>query len=371
MWILIPAYEPDARMVALVEDLSRGGWRVLVVDDGSGPRFARPFDQVASRGAVVLRHGANHGKAAALRTGFAWLLRHAPGEPVVCADSDGQHTATDIALVADALARRADGGLDDAVVLGVRAFTGEVPFRSRLGNRATTAMLAAVTGRRISDTQTGLRGYPAGLLPWAMSVSGERFAYELSLLLDASRRHIPMVEVRVGTVYLDHNASSHFRPVIDSARVLAPLGLFAASSLLCFGIDAAALMALDRWTGSLAAAVVGARVLSAGVNFALNRRVVFRAGGPAAPQAVRYLALASALLAASYLSLLLLTTLGVPLLAAKVTTDLGLWLLSFGVQRAAVFTHRRQHVVAVPPGRAQESCERTVNTHGITPQTHV
>ncbi|WP_062311764.1 glycosyltransferase family 2 protein [Demequina rhizosphaerae] len=354
MWILIPAYEPDARLVALVRSLS-DIHRVLVVDDGSGPRFRAVFADAAAQGATVLRHDANRGKADALRTGFAWLVGHAPGEAVVCADSDGQHTPEDVARVASALRDRSAARLDDAVVLGAREFAGDVPLRSRLGNRATAALLATVTGRRLTDTQTGLRGYPAALLPWALAVRGRRFAYELELLLDASRRGIPVVEVPIRTVYLDRNASSHFRPVVDSVRVLWPLAMFAASSLAAFAIDAIALLALSAATGSLAVAVVGARLLSASTNFAVNRRAVFRSRGPVARQALRYAALAALLLFLSYASIRTLTELGVPLLPAKLGTDLVLWALSYGVQRAIVFAPPGATESRPTPGNAQDS----------------
>ncbi|WP_062306486.1 glycosyltransferase [Demequina subtropica] len=353
MWVLIPAYEPGPRMVALVEAL-RPHHRVLVVDDGSGAEFGGVFAAASRAGAHVLTHDANRGKAAALRTGMAWMHRHHPAEGLVCADSDGQHRPEDIEAVARALDERAASGLPPAIVLGARGFDGQVPLRSRVGNRAVSAATAAVTGLRLGDTQTGLRGYPASLLPWAIGVQGERFAYEMRVLLEASRAGIPVVEVRIGTVYLDGNAGSHFRPVVDSLHVLAPVALFAASSVTAFVLDAAALLALAQLTGSLGVAVVGARALSGTVNFLINRRAVFGARGPVARQAARYTALALALVGASYVSLLLLTMLGVPLLLAKVTTDLGLWALSFGIQRAVVFAHpapeRRASVVRVSPG---------------------
>ncbi|MDN4474384.1 glycosyltransferase [Demequina sp. SYSU T00192] len=345
MRVLIPAYEPDARLIALVEAL-QPAHRVLVVDDGSGSAYDAVFAEVAARGATVLRHESNRGKAAALRTGFAWMVGHAPGEAVVCADSDGQHTAADIGRVAAALADRSDARRDDAVVLGVRAFVGDVPLRSRLGNRVTAVLLTAVAGVRVSDTQTGLRGYPASLLPWALGVRGERFAYELELLLDASRQGVPVVEVPIRTVYLDGNASSHFRPVVDSARVLWPLALFAASSLAAFAIDAVAVLALSAATGSLAIAVVGARLVSASVNFAVNRRAVFRARGPVAGQAVRYALLAAVMLFLSYASLRTLTEAGAPLLPAKLVTDALLWALSYRMQRSVVFSTQQTRASA-------------------------
>ncbi|WP_062517247.1 bifunctional glycosyltransferase family 2/GtrA family protein [Demequina gelatinilytica] len=339
MWVLIAAYEPGPRLVELVDAL-RPRHRVLVVDDGSGQAFAAVFAAAAHAGAHVLAHDANQGKAAALRTGMAWLHRHHPTEALVCADSDGQHRPDDIEAVARVLADREASGLQPALVLGARGFDGEVPLRSRVGNRTVSAATAMVTGLRLDDTQTGLRGYPAALVPWAIGVHGERFAYEMRVLLEASRAGIPVVEVRIGTVYLDGNVGSHFRPVADSLRVLAPVAVFAASSLGAFALDTAVLLALADLTGSLAVAVVGARLLSGSVNFLINRRAVFASRDSVAREASRYLALALALVGASYVSLTLLTALGTPLLLAKVTTDVGLWALSFGIQRAVVFGRR-------------------------------
>jgi glycosyltransferase involved in cell wall biosynthesis len=318
---------------------SLGSWvTVVVVDDGSGPECEPLFDQCELLGAVVLHHEANAGKAAALRTGFAWLRRNHPREAVVCADGDGQHTPEDIRRVAQELESRTRAGLPDAVVLGVREFTGTVPARSRFGNAATSWLVRVVTGARIADTQTGLRGYPPGLIPWLLQVRGERFAYELRMLLDATREWIPVVEVPVATVYHERNESSHFRPLVDSLKVMMPLALFAASSLIAFGVDTTALLGLNAVTGNLAVSVVGARLVSATTNFTLNRRTVFRSRGPLAPQIAKYVALACVLLAASYAGLWAMTTLGLPLLAAKLLTDLALWLASYAIQRSVVFS---------------------------------
>jgi len=281
-WVLIPAYEPDDRLVELVaalrdvpdEGLFAG---IVVVDDGSGPAYALVFDAVARLGATVLTHQVNRGKAAALRTGTRWILTHAPGSDVVCADSDGQHRPDDIARVARTLAGRAEAGEPQAIVLGSRRFVGDVPLRSRFGNRMTTALMALATGTWIGDTQTGLRGYPAAMLPWVVGVPGERFAYELRVLLEAIRMGRPVVEVGIATVYLDDNASSHFRPVADSLRVMVPLVLFAASGLVAFGVDTLGVLVLEAVSGSLLVAVIGARIVSSAVNFLVNRRVVFGA----------------------------------------------------------------------------------------------
>jgi putative flippase GtrA len=349
MWVLIPAYEPDARLPTLVSRLV-GVAKVLVVDDGSGEDYADVFQESALLGALVLTHSQNEGKAAALRTGFRWLRENGTGDTVVCADSDGQHLPADVLAVGTQASERLAEGAPDAIVLGARSFVGEVPRRSRFGNGVTSWLVASVTGQRLADTQTGLRAYPASLLPWLLTVRGERFAYELRMLLEASRQGVPIVEVPIKTVYLEHNRSSHFRPVADSWRVLVPVLLFAGSSLIAFGIDTIALLALSAMTGSLAFSIVGARVISGSVNFTLNRRTVFRSTGRLGPQITSYVLLAAGLLAASYLGLWALTGLGVPLLVAKVATDLTLFGVSFALQRSHVFGHRRaaKHSVELP-----------------------
>ncbi|MFI2101716.1 glycosyltransferase [Isoptericola sp. NPDC019693] len=341
--VVVPAYRPDAALPALVRDLAALGLPdVLVVDDGSGPAFAAVFDALALRGVDVLRHGSNRGKGAALRTAFAHALERDPGRDVVTADADGQHTPAGVRAVADRLAAG-----DADVVVGERDLAGPgVPLRSRVGNALSGAAFRTATGLPVRDTQTGLRGFRADALTWLTGVSGDRYEYELRVLLEASARGAVVASVPIETVYVDHNASSHFRPVRDSLTVTAPLLAFAASGLLAFGVDAAALLALQSVTGSLALAVVGARVLSAVVNFGVNRAVVFgrattRATGRAAPvreSAARYAALALLLLAASYGMLdALHGTLGVPLLVAKVLTDAALFLASWTVQRQVVF----------------------------------
>lgn len=224
MIVLIPAYEPDDHLVGLVTDIAADDptQRIVVVDDGSGSAFRRIFDAVRSCGADVITHPVNRGKGAALRTGFAHIAAAFPGDDVVTADCDGQHTLTDIRRVAVALAER-----PGAVVLGARCFRGDVPWRSRIGNDATKHLFRVITGRRLADTQTGLRGYSSSLLPWLATIAGDHFEYELEVLLDATRSGVPLHEVPIEAIYLCGNRSSHFRPVRDSVRVYVPLVRFA------------------------------------------------------------------------------------------------------------------------------------------------
>jgi len=337
--VLIPSYQPDERLIRLLDDLRdcAPDLHLVVVDDGSGPAYREVFAAVPGPGRTLLTHPVNRGKGRALKTGFAYIAAHWPGAEVVCADSDGQHAVPDILRVAERVRSHDDDR--PTIVLGGRAFTGRVPARSTLGNRISARCFQLATGVRLRDTQTGLRGYPGALLGWLGEIPGDRFEYELSVLLRAAAEGVPIDEVEIATIYLEQNASSHFRPVRDSVRVLAPLLRFSLASLLSFVVDTAALLALNLLTGNLLAAVLGARAISAGTNFVLNRQLTFASARPRPVRqaALRYGVLALTLLVANYLLLRALTGLGLGLLPAKVGTELLLYLVSYQVQRRFVF----------------------------------
>ncbi len=345
MIILIPAYEPDQRLVDLLRGIraTAPAQRVVVVDDGSGPGYDTVFAAASSLGADVQRHLPNRGKGFALRRGFAHIETVYPGESVVCADCDGQHTLADIRRVAAAVAQH-----PTAIVLGTRAFTGDVPARSRFGNGLTRFLFGAATGTRLHDTQTGLRGYGPAMLPWLQTIGGDRFEYELSLLLEATRHGFTHLEVPIDTVYLEGNESSHFRPLADSARVYAPLLKFSLSSLSAFAVDAGLLFTLAAVTGNVVLSVVVARVASSVLNFVTNRRLVFAGGSRSwAQSARRYFTLVGVILTANAgLMHLLVTVFGLPLLAGKVLTEAALFTASYRAQQRFVFGHRPAHAPA-------------------------
>jgi glycosyltransferase involved in cell wall biosynthesis len=219
MIIVLPVYEPGHGLVTTVKALQDAtpGTPLLVVDDGSGPASGQVLREAEELGCTVLRHGTNRGKGAALKTAFRHVAATCPGHAVVCADPDGQHHVTDILRVAEHVE------VSGRMVLGVRRFEGRVPLRSRFGNTVTRLLFRAATGCPVQDTQTGLRGYTANLLDWLCGIPGERFEYEMNVLLHAARAGRPIAETVITTTYLGDNGTSHFGSVADSVRVYRPL----------------------------------------------------------------------------------------------------------------------------------------------------
>lgn len=217
--LLVPAYRPPRAVLELAAAVVDPVTSWVVVDDGSGPEFAGLFRELAARGATVLRHPANRGKGAALKTGFRHVLTACPeAGGIVTADADGQHAPEDVLAVARALAAR-----PAALVLGVRDFTA-APWRSRLGNVAVRRLVQAAGGLHFKDTQTGLRGWPLEYCAACLPVESDGYGFELACLLRAVR--LPLIQLPIRTIYEPGNPCSHFRPLLDSLGVLSVLRLW-------------------------------------------------------------------------------------------------------------------------------------------------
>ena len=183
---------------------------MLLVDDGGQQAFVHIFDECRALGAEVAVHAVNQGKGRALKTGLNAALNLWPDlSGVVTADADGQHTLRDILRLIEAMREH-----PNALVLGSREFTGDVPFKSRWGNRITRFVYALASGVHVSDTQTGLRGLPACAIPAMITIDGERYEYEMNVLLKLRDMKLGVFEVPIVTIYIDDNSGSHFNPVL-------------------------------------------------------------------------------------------------------------------------------------------------------------
>ena len=374
MIILIPAYKPDQSLVRLAHALKAqdASAEILVIDDGSGSTYAPIFAELHLDGAIVQTHPVNRGKGAALRTGIAWAKANRPGEVIVTADADGQHLPRDIFRVGVRTETAAAAG-QRTIILGVRTKpdpnAGEegtkVPLRSKIGNSATVGFFALATGARVADTQTGLRGFTPQILDWLLQIPGDKYEYEFSMLLRATRADVELVQVPIVKVYEPGNPTSHFRPLQDSALIYAPLLAF----LTGFLVDAIALFVLVGMGAPLLGAVVGARIISALTNFTVNRIIMHDGGSRPSTSSslVRYATLAVSILAANAALMEALTGLGASLLVAKILTELILIPVSFAVQRRWVFlptqrqenTREKTQAIAASSGLRAVSYEST------------
>ena len=333
MIVVIPAYEPDEKLLRVVAELKRDtDYAIVVVNDGSS-EAAEPVFAALPEGVTLLRHAQNRGKGRALKTAYEYIAAHFPqSEGIVTVDADGQHLPADVVRVSEDWEAH-----PEALVLGSRRFTGTVPWRSRAGNAITRVVFRLSTGVSVYDTQTGLRAFAVSRIPMMLEMRGERYEYEINILLYATRQHMPIREVTIETVYIADNASSHFHPMRDSWRIYKMILLFAASSLLAAAVDYVLVLSLSalfaKQAQGLLWSVVLARVISSFLNYMLNRKLVFE--DCSRRSVFRYYLVAAGIMAANY-GLLSLISGVMPLALAKLLVELALYPLSFYLQRRFV-----------------------------------
>lgn len=306
--IVLPSYKPDEKLEKTVVGFYEAGFDdIIVVDDGGGAEYKAIFDRIKKyEYCTVLTHEVNRGKGAALKTAFEWYVQNRDGIGVITADGDGQHRPEDAVNIAAAMAS------GEKVVLGVRDFSlPDVPERSKKGNTITSNVFKVLVGMKISDTQTGFRGIPAKYLSQMIGISGDRYEYETNMLLYMKRWDIPFEEVKIQTVYINENETSHFRPVRDSVRIYSLIikflltGLFVkflGSSLVCFVLDTVLNGGIQLFLRGIAPDAVAvsvsyavARVCSSLVNFFVNRKI-FAGTGSIKKAMVKYYILAVCIL---------------------------------------------------------------------------
>lgn len=336
--ILIPAYKPDDKLVALTDQLlTHDDLKLVVVDDGSGEAF-RPVFEALDKRVTLISYPDNKGKGGALKTGIRYIMDHMPEcERLVTADADGQHRYVDIRRVLDKSEE-----MPGALVLGSRAFDGDVPLRSRFGNAMTRQVFAIASGVKVRDTQTGLRGFDRDGMRLFVDVPGDRYEYEINMLLTAARAEMPIYEVTIETVYLNDNESSHFNPLKDSLRIYACILKFACSSLICFGIDYVLFQLLRTFIPLTWVSNLLARIVSASVNFSLNKKLVFKGNEKTLPAVLKYAALAVFIyLIDTAILALLYEKLGWSRYVVKIISGVLGYLISFPVQGRIVYRKQK------------------------------
>ncbi|NLI92529.1 MAG: hypothetical protein GX434_10095 [Peptococcaceae bacterium] len=216
-------------------------------------------------------------------------------------------------------------------------------------------MFLLSTGKRCADTQTGLRGIPKKFTEICLSVPGNRYEYEMNLLLEMARNEISLVNVPIGTIYLDGNQSSHFHPVRDFLKIY--LNIFkysfkyslsslvsAITDLLLFTL----LVSLLFGTGSagILAAIVTARLMSGNVNFLINKYWVFQSKNRNGEEVLKYLALFCCQMMLSWVFVASLSSLPVPITLVKILVDTSLFFIGYQIQKKFIFNTKSREVQA-------------------------
>ena len=211
--IVIPSLEPDSKFIDYLKDIKEAGADyVVVVDDGNKPIYKDLFKEVKSLGCVVLKHGVNCGKGRSFKTAFNYILCEMENvSVVVTADGDGTYLPEDIINVAN-------NTKENTITIGCRDFNDEkIGRNTRNSNAVTSFLIKTLSDISMSDTQSSLRAFNRELLPYMITVNGERYDYDFNMIFE--KKNIDLLEIPVTTTRRISDRKSHFRPLKDTLSV--------------------------------------------------------------------------------------------------------------------------------------------------------
>ena len=329
--VLIPSYEPDENLTKLIKNLNKNKITSIVVDDGSGKDYKEIFDNLDTK---VISYEINQGKGHALKEGYKYIKDNYKEYVVVTMDSDGQHRIEDALNLYNYILEN-----DDTLVLGKRPRGEKTPLRSKVGNAITRFVFHLVSGQDVYDTQTGLRAFSNKLIDYMLEVKGERFEYEMNVLLYAKNNKIPIKELEIETIYIDNNSKSHFNAFKDSFKVYKEIIKFSLSGIISFLIDYILFIVFKVVLNNITIANVIARAISSTINYIINKNIVFKSNKNIAKSLLEYYGLVIFILLINTLLLNLLSIIINPILA-KLIVEIVLFIISWLVQKKLIFKRK-------------------------------
>ncbi|WP_220727621.1 bifunctional glycosyltransferase family 2/GtrA family protein [Marinilactibacillus psychrotolerans] len=342
--VVIPAYDPDHKLCELIDRLlyKAPTLSIVVVNDGSNEKATSIFKKIeAFPQCTVLTHETNLGKGKALKTAFTSIMSYSK-KPlgIITVDADGQHKPNDIFQCIYAFLEQ-----PHTLVLGARHFSRkDIPLRSLYGNYLTKIFLRVLYDIRLTDTQTGLRVIPYSSLAPLTKLPGNRYEYEMDMLMYFKKEEMQINEVPIATIYIDSNKSSHFNPLIDSIKIYSIFFKYGFSSLFSFLIDLSAFslflyfLRKTSLPSQIFFATIFARIISSLFNYFTNKIFVF-SEKEAKNSMIKYFLLALVQMFISGFLVEFISTeinLGIPI-SIKILVDFILFIISFQIQRLWVF----------------------------------
>jgi phosphoglycolate phosphatase-like HAD superfamily hydrolase len=198
-YVVVPAYNEEKTLGAVIDDLSRYFRRdeIVVVNDGSKDRTK---EIARSKGVHVLTHLVNRGLGGALGTGIAYSLRRG-ARLIITFDADGQHLVEDAIRV---MAPVAEGKADFAVGSRLKGDTSQMPFLKKFGNFVLDAITAIFARKFVSDSQSGLRCFNNECAS-KIRITCDRYAVSSEFIIEASKAGCRIVEVPIKAVYTEYS----------------------------------------------------------------------------------------------------------------------------------------------------------------------
>ena len=208
--ILIPVYNAEKTILAVVRECLEHGLPVAVVDDGSTDNTSVLLSGLP---VTLLRHQLNRGKGAALKTGFAWAIESG-FDAVVTIDADGQHEVSAIPLLI-AFAQSDNWGI---LIASRHSQFVQMAGLRKFWNRIGVWCIWKRTGFEITDSQSGFRCYSREVFK-NVSLKSNGYDLEMEILLKAWKSGFTVGSLPIAARVADGRATSHYRPFKDTVSI--------------------------------------------------------------------------------------------------------------------------------------------------------
>lgn len=196
IFLVVPAYNEQNTVSQIIEGIAENGYKVILVNDGSADntlKLAIESKRKYPNQIFVVSHAINRGLGAALKTGMTVALNKG-AKYIVTFDADGQHEISDIPGVCKPLQ---EGKAD--VVIGSRPFE-DMPISKSFANIVMNALTLIFYGRKVKDSQSGLRAFTAEAAD-KINIVSAGYGVSSEFIKEISDKKLRLDEVTITTIY--------------------------------------------------------------------------------------------------------------------------------------------------------------------------
>jgi len=211
--VIIPVYNNERTILAVIESVREYCPDIIVVNDGSSDSTTEILNAVS--GVLLISYPKNRGKGYALKRGLL-KAKELKYKRAITIDADGQHYAHDIPLFLASAEEH-----PDTILVGARDFAAEnMPGKNTFANRFSNFWFKLQTGIKLTDTQSGYRLYPLDKIGELKGGYTAKYEFELEILVFAAWRGVKIENITIDVYYPSGGERvSHFRPIKDFLRI--------------------------------------------------------------------------------------------------------------------------------------------------------
>ena len=344
--VIIPAYNPGEVMIEFITKLFCAGFKnIVIIDDGSKEESRGVISDAESFGCRVVRHAVNLGKGRSLKDALNYIaLYMSECKYGMVLDCEGNQNIPSINKLARALLKN-----PDSLVLGCRNYRSKnTKFGKRITNILTKAVMTLLCGVTVADTKTTIRAFSMETAMKFINTGGERYDYEVNVLLESKSKEVKITEVTLGDENFT-NKESHYNPLIDSFNLYKLFLRYLLVAVITYGVDLGLfrlLMAYLKIISPIYYTIIDtvlARIVSSFVGLVIKRKRVFKTKEHTAATAAKYYTAIFGQMIVSALAVWSLQKVWpVDVVVIKLIVDFVLFIIGFIAQREWVFKTREK-----------------------------